>query len=101
MREWTPTPRNWRARWQIFSWPGWLGSVREQSRFAGVGPAAISDPTKELYRMATTTQPAAAEATKQLVNYRNQGGVAIVEMNDPPANTYTYEMNRQLDEAIL
>ena len=22
-------------------------------------------------------------------------------MNDPPANTYTYEMNRQLDEAIL
>src|SRR5437016_10096020 len=22
-------------------------------------------------------------------------------MNDPPANTYTYEMNRQLDDAIL
>jgi len=51
--------------------------------------------------MATTTQPAAAEGSKTLVNYRTDGGIAIVEMNDPPANTYTYEMNRQLDEAIL
>ena len=25
----------------------------------------------------------------------------MIEMCDPPANTYTYEMNRQLDEAIL
>jgi len=38
---------------------------------------------------------------KQLVNYRTEGGVAILEMADPPANTYTYEMMRQLDEAIL
>jgi len=51
--------------------------------------------------MATTTQPATTEATKQLVNYRTDSGVAIIEMNDPPANTYTYEMNRQLDDAIL
>src|SRR5438309_2572288 len=51
--------------------------------------------------MATTVQPAAGETTKQLVNYRAAGGVAVIEMNDPPANTYTYEMNRQLDEAIL
>lgn len=50
--------------------------------------------------MATTTSPAATE-TKQLVNYRTDGGVAVIEMNDPPANTYTYEMNRQLDECIL
>jgi enoyl-CoA hydratase/carnithine racemase len=50
--------------------------------------------------MATTTQPT-AEATRQLVNYRNDGGVAVIEMNDPPANTYTYEMMRQFDEAIL
>ncbi len=49
--------------------------------------------------MATTTQT--AEATKQLINYRTDAGVAVIEMNDPPANTYTYEMNRQLDEAIL
>jgi enoyl-CoA hydratase len=51
--------------------------------------------------MATTMQPAAGETTKQLVNYRTDGGVAVIEMCDPPANTYTYEMNRQLDEAIL
>jgi enoyl-CoA hydratase len=51
--------------------------------------------------MATTTTTASAETTRQLINYRTDGGVAIIEMADPPANTYTYEMNRQLDEAIL
>ena len=51
--------------------------------------------------MATTTQPATGETTKQLINYRSDAGVAVIEMNDPPANTYTYEMNRQMDEAIL
>src|SRR3984893_12145313 len=50
--------------------------------------------------MATITQPATGETTKQLINYRTDAGVAVIEMNDPPANTYTYEMNRQLDEAI-
>ncbi len=38
---------------------------------------------------------------KQLLGYRVEQGVAILEMDDPPANTYTYEMMRQLDEAIL
>ena len=51
--------------------------------------------------MATTVQPTAGETTKQLVNYHVDAGVAVIEMNDPPANTYTYEMNRELDEAIL
>jgi len=49
--------------------------------------------------MATTTQP--TTDTRQLINYRTDAGVAVIELNDPPANTYTYEMNRQLDEAIL
>ncbi len=49
--------------------------------------------------MATTTQP--TTETRQLINYRTDAGVAVIELNDPPANTYTYEMNRQLDEAIL
>ena len=48
--------------------------------------------------MASTTQPVEA---KTLVQYRTEAGVAIITMDDPPANTYTYEMNRQLDEAIL
>src|SRR5205085_7881320 len=51
--------------------------------------------------MATTTQPVTTDATRQLVNYHTENGVAVIEMNDPPANTYTYEMNRQLDDAIL
>src|SRR5919198_1678960 len=49
--------------------------------------------------MAPTTQP--TTETRQLVNYRTDGGIAILEMNDPPANTYTYEMMRRLDDAIL
>jgi len=49
--------------------------------------------------VATTTQN--AQDTKKLVQYRLDGGVAVITMDDPPANTYTYEMNRQLDEAIL
>ena len=36
-----------------------------------------------------------------LVEYRVEKGVAIFELNDPPANTYTYEMNRELDDCIL
>ncbi len=51
--------------------------------------------------MATTIQPTVIEGAKQLINYRTDSGVAVIEMADPPANTYTYEMNRQLDEAIL
>ena len=36
-----------------------------------------------------------------LVDYRVEKGVAIFELNDPPANTYTYEMNKELDARIL
>jgi enoyl-CoA hydratase/carnithine racemase len=39
--------------------------------------------------------------TAELVRYRTDAGVAIIELNDPPANTYSYEMNRQLDDTIL
>src|SRR6201981_2158777 len=51
--------------------------------------------------MATTMQPTTNDTTRKLINYRKDGGVAVIEMFDPPANTYTYEMNRQLDDAIL
>jgi len=36
-----------------------------------------------------------------LLRYQVDNGVAILEMDDPPANTYTYEMMQQLDTAIL
>jgi enoyl-CoA hydratase len=39
--------------------------------------------------------------TNPLVAYRVENGIAIFELNDPPANTYTYEMNRELDDCIL
>jgi enoyl-CoA hydratase len=47
--------------------------------------------------MATTQ----ALGTKELVKYRVEEGIAIFEMDDPPANTYTYEMMQQLDTTIL
>src|SRR5512135_800850 len=49
--------------------------------------------------MATTTQT--ADGSKTLVQYRTEAGVAILTIDDPPANTYTYEMMRHLDDAIL
>ena len=42
-----------------------------------------------------------ATEARQLINYTLQSGVAVLQLNDPPANTYSYEMNRQLDDAIL
>ena len=44
---------------------------------------------------------AAVPTTGTLINYAVEGGIAWIEMNDPPANTYTYEMMQQLDSAIL
>jgi enoyl-CoA hydratase len=38
---------------------------------------------------------------KELVRYRVDNGIAILELDDPPANTYTYEMMQQLDRSIL
>src|SRR5207247_7200986 len=49
--------------------------------------------------MATMTEPKAENKT--LVHFMVEGGVAIIELDDAPADTYTYEMMRQLDEAIL
>jgi enoyl-CoA hydratase/carnithine racemase len=37
----------------------------------------------------------------KLIRYEVEDGVGVITMDDPPANTYTYEMMRQLDEAIL
>ena len=42
-----------------------------------------------------------SEANGNLVNYSVQDGIAVLEMNDPPANTYTHEMMQEMDDAIL
>jgi enoyl-CoA hydratase len=39
--------------------------------------------------------------TKSKLNYETSNSVAIITLNDPPANTYSYEMMQQLDRAIL
>jgi enoyl-CoA hydratase len=46
-----------------------------------------------------TTQEIAAG--KKLIHYRVDGGVAIIELDDPPANTYSYELMQKLDTSIL
>src|SRR6266850_3211041 len=38
---------------------------------------------------------------KQLIEYKANNGVALIVLNDPPANTYSYKMMQQLDRAIL
>ncbi|HVG10788.1 MAG TPA: enoyl-CoA hydratase/isomerase family protein, partial [Thermoanaerobaculia bacterium] len=47
----------------------------------------------------STAEPTAAQNT--LVHFEVKDGVAYLTLDDPPANTYTHEMMRQLDEAIL
>jgi len=37
----------------------------------------------------------------ELIGYRVEGGVALLTLCDPPANTYSYEMMRELDARIL
>lgn len=46
-------------------------------------------------------EPAQQTAERTLVHYEAREGVAYLTLDDPPANTYTYEMMRQLDDAIL
>jgi enoyl-CoA hydratase len=51
---------------------------------------------------ATQTMPSQSSASERtLVNYSVDEGVAIIELTNPPANTYSYEMMSQLDAAII
>ena len=38
---------------------------------------------------------------ERLVHYEVRSGIAVLELANPPANCYGYEMMRQLDDAIL
>lgn len=42
-----------------------------------------------------------SEERNTLVHYSAENGIATLTMDDPPANTYTHEMLRDLDEGIL
>jgi len=39
--------------------------------------------------------------TQQLVRTSSEAGVAVLELANPPANAYSYDMFRQLDDAVL
>jgi enoyl-CoA hydratase len=48
------------------------------------------------------TEISASQTQRELIRYRTtEAGVAVLEMCDPPANAYSYEMHQQLDAAIL
>ncbi len=51
--------------------------------------------------MSTATAEVPNTETKTLVHYEVQDGIAIFTLDDPPANTYTHEMMRQIDACIL
>lgn len=46
-------------------------------------------------------EAAEPEGKGNLVKYTVEDGVALLTLNDPPANTYSYEMMQQLDRRIL
>jgi len=50
--------------------------------------------------MANVLEAEQKQETK-LVKYERRGGVAILTLDDPPANTYTHEMMRDLDDCIV
>jgi enoyl-CoA hydratase len=51
--------------------------------------------------MANVMEDAVAAQRATLVHYEAQDGVAILTLDDPPANTYTYELMQDLDRCIL
>jgi len=51
--------------------------------------------------MATVTTELPDTSAETLVRYEVRNGIAIFTLDDPPANTYTHEMMRDLDAAIL
>jgi enoyl-CoA hydratase len=51
--------------------------------------------------MANVLEADVEQQTTSLVHYEVRDGVAILTLDDPPANTYTYEMMQDLDRCIL
>jgi enoyl-CoA hydratase len=51
--------------------------------------------------MAETSASVKSEPDRCLVDWQARDGVAVLTLNDPPANTYSYEMMQQLDARIL
>ena len=44
---------------------------------------------------------AETQAKTDLIRYQTDNGIALLTLNDPPANTYSYAMMQALDESVL
>src|SRR5437763_17005532 len=51
--------------------------------------------------MTTMIDIAERQQEQRLVDYRVEHGIAFIELDNPPANTYTYDLVQQLDQAIV
>src|ERR1041384_96753 len=51
--------------------------------------------------MATMIDIEERQQEEKLVDYRAEDGIAFIELDNPPANTYTYDLMQQLDQAIV
>ncbi len=51
--------------------------------------------------MVETSASVKSEPARSLVDWQARDSVAVLTLNDPPANTYSYEMMQQLDARIL
>jgi enoyl-CoA hydratase len=49
----------------------------------------------------TTRDWTSPQLDQPVIIYRAENGIAVIQLDDPPANTYTYAMMRQLDDAVL
>src|SRR5688500_1396497 len=72
-----------------------------------VSSAALRVPASRLVTFQSTTYytirffGVSKNMTETLVSYNVADGIAVLMLNDPPANTYSYEMMQELDAAIL
>ena len=80
------------CRWRTRSLPHLTDGDR-----APASDARSRTSPEETHGTATMTE----RETTTLVRLRKEGHIAVFELDDPPANTYTHEMMRQLDECIL
>src|SRR5579872_5041041 len=87
-RGWTLPPTRGRIRRDALPGPAGSGSKPRKSRGEEIHMAE-----------STVAEPTAAQRT--LVHYEVKDGVAYLTLDDPPANTYTHEMMRQIDDCVL
>src|SRR5262245_10457970 len=75
------------------------GQIRELHRTAAPRHQPDADQLRVRAHRGLSGQPAVM--VYQKINFSAAGGIATIELNDPPATTYSYERMRELDSAVL